>query len=169
MLATSSSRLPTITSAPPAACAARAAISTLNDGATAHTVVAAANPITPPAVADAGSPRTHTHAAGTATSASVRLNEISTHATPQTEVPKSRRISGSASVTTPASPSTTATASDSTTTAERALGKLAGWSLLSVSIRREPCPILTLDYVWSRDKPASTVIASCARSAGTRR
>ena len=113
---TSSSRLPTITSAPPTAWAARAAISTPSDGATAHTVVAAANPIRPPAVATAGSPRTHTRAAGTATSASTRLNAISTHATSPTSAPKSRRISGSASVTTPESPSTTATTSDSAAT-----------------------------------------------------
>ena len=78
---TSSSRLPTITSAPPTAWAARAAISTPSDGATAHTVVAAAKPTRPTAVATAGSPRTHTRAAGTATSASTRLNAIRTHAT----------------------------------------------------------------------------------------
>ena len=52
---TSSSRLPTITSAPAGAWSARAAISTPSDSATAHTVVAPAKPITPPAVAATGS------------------------------------------------------------------------------------------------------------------
>ena len=141
---TSSSRLPTITSAPAAAWAARAAISTPSDGATAHTVVAAAKPITPPAVAVAGSPRTHTRAAGTATSASTRLNAIRTHATCPTSAPKSRRISGNANVTTPESPSTTATASDSAATAPARVARgPAAWSLRSALIRRNSAPSTT--------------------------
>ena len=55
-----------------------------SDGATAHTVVADAKPMTPLAVATAGSPRTHRRAPGTATTASTRLNAIRTHATPRT-------------------------------------------------------------------------------------
>ena len=83
-------------------------------------------------------PRARTHrAAGTATSASTRLNAIRTHATPPTWAPKSRRISGNASVTTPESPSTTATASDSTATVPaRAARGLAGSSLRSALIGR---------------------------------
>ena len=139
---TRSSRLPTITSAPAAAWAARAAISTPSDGATAHTVVAAAKPNRPPPVAAAGSPRTHTRAAGTATSASTRLNAISTHATSPTSAPKSRSISGNASVTTPESPSTTATASDRAPTAPvRAVREPASRSLPSPLIGSELSPI----------------------------
>jgi hypothetical protein len=113
---TSNSRLPTITNAPPTACAARAAIRTPKDGATAHAAVAAAKTTRPATVATAGSPRTHTRAAGTATSASTRLNAVRTHATCATSAPKSPKISGRASVTTPESPSTTATTSHSATT-----------------------------------------------------
>ena len=128
---TRSSRLPTSTNAPPTAWSARAAINTPSDGATAHAVVAAAKPIRPAAVAVAGSLRTHTRAAGTAASASTRLNAMRTHATSVTSAPKSRRISGSASVTTPESPSTTATTSDNTATVPVLLVmRVVVWSLL---------------------------------------
>ena len=88
-----------MTSAPPTACIARAAIRTSSEGAAAQPAVAAAKISRPLAVATAGSPRTHTRAAGTAASASTTLNAVRTHATSPTSAPKSSRISGSASVT----------------------------------------------------------------------
>ncbi len=116
LASTSSSSPPTITSAPPIACTARAKTRKFSDWAAAHPAVARAKTTSPPATALAGSPRTHSRAAGTAASASTRLNAISTHATCPTCEPKSSRISGSASVTTPESPSTTATTSTSAAT-----------------------------------------------------
>src|SRR5918998_5139149 len=111
---------------------------TPSDGATAHTAVATANTTRPPAVAVTGSPRTHTRAAGTAASASTRLNAIRTHATSPTSEPKSRRISGRASVTTPESPSTTATTNASAAIVPvRAVGGPAGRSLGLALIGRE--------------------------------
>jgi hypothetical protein len=56
-----------------------------------------------------GCARVNSTAMGTATSPSTRLNEISTQATWPTEVWRSRRMSGRASVTTAESASTSAT------------------------------------------------------------
>ncbi len=115
--ATSSSRQAAMTTAPPSACAMRAASSASSDGAIAQPAQAVANTTSPAAPSAPGSRRTHSRAAGTAARASTRLKAVSTHDTCPTVVPYSRRMSGSASVTTAESARTTPTASDRVMTA----------------------------------------------------
>ena len=117
--ATSSSRQPTRANAPPSACTQRAAMSTSIEPASAHAAEAAANTAMPAAHSGAGLRRIVTHAAGTTTTASTRLNAISTHATCATVPSRRRRISGSASVTIAESASTNPTVSASSGTATR--------------------------------------------------
>ena len=88
-----------ITSAPPAACTQRAATSVSKDGASPQASEAAAKTSVPTTNATTGRRRA-TIAAGTASSASTRLYDVSTHATVVIPTSNSRSTSGSASVTT---------------------------------------------------------------------
>ena len=117
------------TAAPPIACTQRAATSTSNDGASAHTSEAAAKTSRPAAHTSRGRRRPMS-AAGTATSASTRLNDVMTHATYAISTSNSRRISGRARMTIDESASTmpVATASPS----------------VSRSLRRSVCSAIVL-------------------------
>ncbi len=88
-----------ITSAPPAACTQRAATSVSKDGASPQASEAAAKTSVPTTNAPTGRRRA-TIAAGTASSASTRLYDVSTHATVVIPTSNSRSTSGNASVTT---------------------------------------------------------------------
>jgi ZIP family zinc transporter len=117
--ATSSSRQPTRATAPPSACTHRAPIRTGIEPANAQIADAAANTAIPTAHSGAGLRRENTHAAGTTTIASTRLNAMSTQATWPTVPFSRRRISGNASVTIAESASTNPTVNASRGTAAR--------------------------------------------------
>ena len=88
-LRANSSIAPATTPAPPSACTQRPAISTDTAGASAHTNEPAANAATPTPhtrTARAALGRAATTAAGSTASASTMLNDVSTHATPDTVV-----------------------------------------------------------------------------------
>lgn len=106
----SSSSADATTAAPPIACAQRAAISASRLGASAQASEAAAKVRIPSRHAATAPPRRTIAAAGSAASASTRLNEVSTQATSATSARKSRRTAGRPSVTTDESARTIATA-----------------------------------------------------------
>ena len=99
-------------SAAPTACTQRAPTSTSNDGARPQASDAAAKTRLPATNASRGRRRA-TYAAGTASTARTRLNEVSTHATDVIATSNWPRISGSASVTIDESASARPTATPS--------------------------------------------------------
>ncbi len=102
-------------SAAPSAWTHRAATSTSNDGASPHASEAVAKTTTPTTNASRGR-RLETYAAGTATTARTRLNDVSTHATEVIATSNWPRISGSASVTIEESANASPTATPSSLT-----------------------------------------------------
>ena len=100
------------TSAAPTACTQRAPTSTSKEGARPQASDAPANTMLPVTKASRGL-RLETYAAGTASSARTRLNDVSTHATEVIATSNWPRISGSASVTIDESASARPTATPS--------------------------------------------------------